>query len=56
MFQKVFCPYCGAHVTEGCTCESDRAEYERELIKELEWRQAHFEWQQDLIDMYRYER
>lgn len=34
----------------------DKAEYERELIEELEERQMHTAWQQDIIDLYRFER
>lgn len=56
VFEKRFCPYCGTPLSEGCTCEQEVAEYEAELIEELEDRQLHTEWQQDLIDLYRFER
>ena len=36
--------------------QRDYAEYQAELIEEIEERQSHFEYQQDLIDMYRFER
>lgn len=55
-FEKRFCPYCGTPLNEGCTCDSEIAEYEAELIAELEDRQSRTAWQQDLIDMYRFER
>lgn len=55
-FEKRFCPYCGAPLFEGCTCEREAAEYEAELIEELEERQLRSAWQQDLIDLYRFER
>jgi hypothetical protein len=56
MFEKRFCPYCGAPLTDGCDCERELAEYEADLIEELEDRQLTTAWQQDLIDLYRYER
>lgn len=54
MFEKRFCPYCGAPLSDGCDCEL--AEYEADLIDELEDRQLATAWQQDLIDLYRRER
>lgn len=54
--KKQFCPYCGAHLSEGCGCEREAAEYEAELIEELEERQLHTAYQQDLIDLHRFER
>lgn len=60
MFEKRFCPYCGAPLSDGCDCERERerelAEYEAGLIDELEERQLANAWQQDLIDLYRRER
>ena len=55
-FLKRFCPYCGALLTDGCECARELAEYEEELIAELEERQLATAWQQDLIDMRRFER
>lgn len=52
-----FCQYCGTPLDEGCECLRDLAEYEAELIEELENRpetQLGYH-QQDLIDMYRRE-
>ena len=52
-----FCQYCGKPLDEGCECLRDLAEYEAELIEELENRpetQLGYR-QQDLIDMYRRE-
>lgn len=56
MIERRFCPYCGLPLSEGCDCEREVAEYEAELIEELEERQFMTAWQQDLIDMHRYER
>ena len=56
MFKKRFCPYCGALLVDGCDCAREAAEYEAELIEELEERQLHTAYQQDLIDLYRFER
>lgn len=36
--------------------ERDRAEYEAELIEELEWESSYTSYQQDLIDLRRFER
>lgn len=36
--------------------DRERAEYNAELVEELEERQMHTAWQQDLIDLRRYER
>lgn len=56
MLKKMFCPYCGLPLSEGCDCEREVAEYEAELLEELEDRSLATAWQQDLIDLYRYER
>lgn len=56
MFEKRFCPYCGAPLADGCNYERELAEYEADLIEDLEERQLTTAWQQDLIDLYRYER
>lgn len=39
MFEKRFCPYCGTPLSEGCDCAREIAEYEAELVEELEDRQ-----------------
>ena len=52
-----YCQYCGTPLDEGCECLRELAEYEAELIEELENRpetQLGYR-QQDLIDMYRRE-
>ena len=52
-----YCQYCGAPLDKGCECLRELAEYEAELIEELENRpetQLGYR-QQDLIDMYRRE-
>lgn len=56
MFEKRFCPYCGAPLEDGCDCAREDAEYESEMIEELEERQLRTAYQQDLIDLYRFER
>lgn len=57
-YQKLFCPYCGQPLSEGCRCAIEAAEYEAELIEELENRPETTDgWrQQDLIDLRRRER
>ena len=54
--KKLYCPYCGELLSEGCDCAREAAECEAELIEELEERQGRTAWQQDLIDLYRFER
>ena len=56
MFEKRFCPYCGALLEDGCDCAREAAEYEAEMIEEREERQLRTAYQQDLIDLYRFER
>lgn len=56
MIEKRFCPYCGLPLSEGCDCEIEVAQYEKELIESLEERQLAFAWRQDLIDLRRRER
>lgn len=51
-----FCPYCGKPLEDGCRCIQDAEQYEKEAFEELEWRSSESAWQQDIIDMYRYER
>ena len=53
-----YCQYCGAPLDEGCECLLELAEYEADLLEELENRpetQLGYR-QQDLIDSYRFER
>ena len=53
-----YCQYCGAPLDEGCECLRELAEYEADLLEELENRpetQLGYS-QQDLIDSYRFER
>ena len=54
--KKLYCPYCGQLLEEGCDCEREAAEYERERFAELEERSLENAWQQDIIDLYRFER
>ena len=56
MFIKRFCPYCGEPLENGCDCAREAAEYEAERLEELEERSLAYAWQQDLIDLYRFER
>lgn len=56
--KKLYCPYCGELLENGCECERYAAEEAAQLIEDYEndpivqegWRQ------QDIIDMYRRER
>ena len=56
--KKLYCPYCGEPLENGCECERLAAEEAAQLIEDYEndpivqegWRQ------QDIIDMYRRER
>lgn len=54
--KKMFCPYCGAPLSERCGCEREAAEYEAELIEDLEERQSHYAYQEDLCLLRRLER
>lgn len=56
MFEKKFCPYCGARLEEHCDCAREMAEYEAELIDDLDERQMDYAYQEDIIWMYRNER
>lgn len=53
---KLFCPYCGQPLSEGCDCERLVAEERETLLEELEERSMMYAYQQDIIDMYRRER
>jgi hypothetical protein len=55
--KKQFCPYCGAPLTDGCECEREAEEAERDFIEEYESRpDVLYGWaQQDLIDQRRFE-
>jgi hypothetical protein len=56
--QLQYCPYCGKHLNEGCTCEADAAEIHNRFVEDYENRpDVQAGWaQQDLIDSYRRER
>ena len=54
--EKLFCPYCGELLSEGCECERAAAEEQAALLEELEDRSLMYAWQQDVIDLYRRER
>lgn len=53
-----YCQYCGRRLDERCGCLREIAEYQEEMIDELENRQETlFGWcQQDLIDQHKFER
>lgn len=53
---KQFCPYCGIPLSEYCDCAREAAEEEARVLEELEERSLANAWQQDLIDLYRFER
>ena len=53
---KMYCPYCGNLWEEGCECERLAAEDYEAMVEELEERQLRTAYQQDLIDLYRFER
>ena len=54
--EKMFCPYCGQPLSDGCECERLDADEAKEVLAELEERSMRNAWQQDLIDLYRRER
>lgn len=56
--KKLYCPYCGAPLSECCNCEEEIENERIEFIEELEERQekSGFYAFQDLIEMYRNER
>lgn len=54
--KKQFCPYCGLPLSEECECEKLAAEDALYMRDELEERQLINAGQQDIIDMYRFER
>ncbi len=54
--EKMFCPYCGKPLSDGCECERLAADEAEEMFAELEERSMRNAWQQDLIDLYRRER
>ena len=53
---KIYCPYCGNLLEEGCECDRLAAEDYEAMVEELEERQLRTAYQQDLIDLYRFER
>lgn len=54
---KLFCPYCGMRLDEGCNCLKEIAEMKAEAIEEYENRpDVQYGWrQQDMIDLRRRE-
>ena len=56
--EKLYCPYCGAPLTEGCRCEQDAYEEHQRWVEEREEEQhrSGFYAFQDLMEMYRRER
>lgn len=56
--EKRYCAYCGAPLEDGCECEREAARAREDFIDEYESRpDVNYGWaQQDLIDMYRFER
>lgn len=56
--KKLYCPYCGELLENGCDCEREAEEAEFELIEELEERQHQngFYAFQDMLEMRRNER
>lgn len=59
--EKLYCPYCGKPLTEGCFCEDDARLDEEDYklwVEELEERQhkSGMYVQEDLIASYRFER
>lgn len=56
--KKLYCPYCGELLENGCDCEREAEEAKFELIEELEERQhqSGFYAFQDMLEMCRNER
>lgn len=52
--EKIYCPYCGERLENGCSCEAEAAEYAEQRIEELEERQRKSGLYafQDLMEMY----
>lgn len=55
--KAMYCQYCGSPLEDRCNCLRELAEYEEDLIEELESRpETQYGWiQQDLIDLHRME-
>lgn len=56
--KKIYCPYCGELLENGCDCEREAVEEHERMIEEIEERQheAGFYAFQDMLEMYRNER
>ena len=56
--EKLYCPYCGNLLTEGCRCEQDAYEDYQMWVEEREeeQHQSGLYAFQDLMEMYRRER
>ena len=54
--EKLYCPYCGRSLSEGCDCEAEAAEEAARIVEDLEERQMENAWQEDLIFLHRMER
>lgn len=56
--KKQFCQYCGGSLEDQCECERIAAEDMAQFIDDYEdGHEAHAAWaQQDVIDLYRFER
>ena len=56
--RKLYCPYCGRQIEEGCDCERIAAEEHERFLEEYENDpEVNYGWyQQDIIDMCRRER
>ena len=54
---KMYCPYCGELLADGCNCEREAAEAREQFIEDYENSpETQYGWaQQDLIDMRRRE-
>lgn len=56
--KKLYCPYCGELLENGCDCEREAAEEAARITEEIEERQhqSGFYAFQDMLEMFRNER
>ena len=56
--KKIYCPYCGELLENGCDCEREAFEEHERFVEEVEERQhkSGFYAFQDMLEMYRNER